>query len=565
MREERVLAGARLFLAIASLIAIYADPTEPSRWAAIAYGLMIAYVIHATLVLAYIRVNPEFSSKLPLVLHAVDLLWPAAITVFSEGPNSPFFFFYFFVLLSATFRWGYKQTLYTAGMAVLIIWVQAAMSFGWFNIVIPIVSEPDLNRLIMRSSYVAIMGFLLAYLGEEEKQLRAEQAVIASLIAQLRVEGGIREALRTVSETLLSLFRGNQLIVVATDVLSQQSFLWEFTQGVPRPRQEAVELEQAQTRRYLSEISGAVWWRDADGLLQVLAPDGRSVQVGHSPPFLFLQEMPAATVLGARFELGRQWSARIFVLNPQVKVGATELQFLHTFLQHVGPALYNVYLLRRLRRQGGTVERARVARELHDGAIQTLISAEMQVDVLRRTSTSNGDVGEQLANIQSLLRREVLNLRELMQQMRPVEVSPKQLLDYLVDLADRFQRDTGIQAQFVSNLDEPANLPPRLCREVARIVQEALANIRRHSGAANVLVRFGSTPGAWKLVIDDDGAGFPFTGHYSHDELDSAHKGPLVIKERVRSIGGELTVESQAGVGARLEITIPHKAYVPHV
>jgi signal transduction histidine kinase len=83
--------------------------------------------------------------------------------------------------------------------------------------------------------------------------------------------------------------------------------------------------------------------------------------------------------------------------------------------------------------------------------------------------------------------------------------------------------------------------------------------VRKHSAAGHVLVRFGSRDGYWKLEIDDDGCGFPFCGRLSQTELDSARKGPLVIKERVRSVGGELAIESTPGRGARLEITIPRK------
>ena len=100
-------------------------------------------------------------------------------------------------------------------------------------------------------------------------------------------------------------------------------------------------------------------------------------------------------------------------------------------------------------------------------------------------------------------------------------------------------------------------LPPRVCRELARIVQEALVNVRKHSSARNVLVRFGWEDGHWRLVVDDDGRGFPFSGRLTQADLDSARRGPLVIKERVRSIGGQLTVESTPGGGARLEITLP--------
>ncbi len=70
-----------------------------------------------------------------------------------------------------------------------------------------------------------------------------------------------------------------------------------------------------------------------------------------------------------------------------------------------------------------------------------------------------------------MLRREVLNLRELMQQMRPVDLTPEQLLDYIADTVDRFRRDTGIEASFVSDLQD-VHVNPHVCRELVRIVQE---------------------------------------------------------------------------------------------
>ncbi len=78
---------------------------------------------------------------------------------------------------------------------------------------------------------------------------------------------------------------------------------------------------------------------------------------------------------------------RIFLLDPAL-AGETEeeLRFLQELVRQVGPAVYNVLLLRRLRLRAGAVERARFARELHDGAVQSLIAVEMQVDVLRRQS-----------------------------------------------------------------------------------------------------------------------------------------------------------------------------------
>jgi len=141
-----------------------------------------------------------------------------------------------------------------------------------------------------------------------------------------------------------------------------------------------------------------------------------------------------------------------------------------------------------------------------------------------------------------------------------VDLDSRQLLRALADMVEQFRRRTGISARFASDTQDVA-LPPRVCREVARIVQEALVNVRKHSNAQSVWVRFGRENGSWTLQINDDGRGFDFSGHLSHAELDAIRQGPRVIKERVRSIGGQLAVDSLPGLGARLEITLPRHAY----
>ncbi|PYV24085.1 MAG: hypothetical protein DMG24_12435, partial [Acidobacteria bacterium] len=237
--------------------------------------------------------------------------------------------------------------------------------------------------------------------------------------------------------------------------------------------------------------------------------------------------------------------------------------FLHELVEEVGPAVYNVYRLRHLRSRAVSIERARIARELHDGVIQTLIGTEMELAVLRRQAATNDSdparIAEALGRMHGRLRQEILNVRDLIQRIKPIDLDGKQFLDTLGSIVDRFRRETGISARFISDSKEIV-LPQHVAREVARIVQEALVNVRKHSHARSVLVRFAGQQGAWKLVIEDDGRGFEFSGRLSQAELDAARRGPLVLKERVRSIGGELAIESVPGHGARLEIAVPSKA-----
>jgi signal transduction histidine kinase len=187
---------------------------------------------------------------------------------------------------------------------------------------------------------------------------------------------------------------------------------------------------------------------------------------------------------------------------------------------------------------------------------------EMQVDVLRRQSEAqSGPLTSELGRIQSLLREEVLKLRELMQQMKSLDVDSNNLLRFLGDTVERFQRETGITTRFVSDLDT-VEMPQRVCRELVRIVQEGLVNVRKHSAAHNALVRLGTKDGFWRLSVEDDGQGFPFAGRFSQADLDAMGQGPVVIRERVRLIAGELTVESSPSRGARLEVTVPRQREV---
>ena len=217
------------------------------------------------------------------------------------------------------------------------------------------------------------------------------------------------------------------------------------------------------------------------------------------------------------------------------------------------------YLAERQRELRAEVERARFARDLHDGALQSMISVVMQLDVLRRQSVAQaGMVGPELGRIHDLLLEEARKLREFMQQMKPVNVNGKNLRAHLAELVERFQRETGITAELVCKSNVAA-LRAEACDVVARIVQEGLVNVRKYSGASHVLVQLDRGDGGWQLIIDDDGRGFPFSGSFSQADLEVDGKGPLVIRECVRSIDGELLLESIAGRGSRLVITIPQK------
>src|SRR5262249_19689792 len=261
---------------------------------------------------------------------------------------------------------------------------------------------------------------------------------------------------------------------------------------------------------YLSDPPGDAFYadrKDSRDSFSVIAVDGDGRLIRKAPAE-FIERLATQqkfeSVVSFSFVFGREWWGRIFLFDPLLTGDRPEeLRFLQELIRQVGPAVYNVYLLRRLRLRAGAVERARVARELHDGAVQSLIAMEMQVDVVRRQCAGESEkVSDELARIQGLLREEVLKLRELMQEMKSIDVDSRRLPIFITDTVERFQRETGISARFVYDL-EPKGMEPRVCREVARIVQEALVNVRKHSKAKQVMVRMDSVKDVWRLTIED--------------------------------------------------------------
>lgn len=578
-RIERWLATARVFLAIATLVSIWLDPTELGANAGGApYWLLRIYIAHAVVVMFLLRaplppfniswVSREVSPAFTLMVHAIDLLWPAVISIYAAGHRSPFFLFFVFVLVAAAYRWGLWETIGTAMVAVGLLWAEGFVLHHGVSITGAVVGEFVPKRLFLRSISLLITGLFLGYLAEQQKQLRAEKVVIARILGKARVESGLSGTLQEIIQELLSTFGAKFALLASQEANSLRVFVAEVTQGA-NATLKWFDPKGSDRHPYLSESSAdAFFARKRGSGSEAFGVDKEGVRVREVSQDMVAQlaeRHQFHSVLSAGFGFGKEWWGRIFLFD--AKVGGDrvdQLRFLQELIRHVGPAVYNVYLLRRLRTRAGAVERSRVARELHDGAVQSLIAMEMQVDIARRHMAGDArQVSEELERIQALLREEVLKLRELMQEMKSIDVDARKLPTFVKDTVDRFRRETGINAQFVVDI-EPSGVSSRVCREVVRIIQEALVNVRKHSRAKQVLVRLLSHGEEWKLTVEDDGRGFDFEGRLSQAQLDEAHKGPLVIKERVRLIDGQLTIESNPGQGSRLEVTIPQNREAAH-
>src|ERR1700727_288222 len=321
----------------------------------------------------------------------------------------------------------------------------------------------------MQSVYLLVMGLLLGYLAEQQKRLRAEKAVVTSVLAKVRVEAGLTGTLQYICREILNLYQAPRLLLASQEIHSHRSFLGELRNRDDGANDfEWLDSGPQEAKRYLEDFPGDVCYAVAERnrwSIVALDHDGNQGSAPSSEGVARLQDrQPFRSLITISFIFGSEWRGRVFVFDPVCKGETREqLRFLLDLLRQVGPAVYNVYLLHRLRRRAGAAERARFARELHDGAVQSLIAVEMQVDVLRRQAeTTPQVVSGELGRIQGLLREEVLKLRELMQQMKAIAVDSRKFMSIVTDAVERFERETGISARFVSKI-EKLNIPDRVC------------------------------------------------------------------------------------------------------
>jgi signal transduction histidine kinase len=193
-------------------------------------------------------------------------------------------------------------------------------------------------------------------------------------------------------------------------------------------------------------------------------------------------------------------------------------------------------------------ERRRIARELHDEVGQSLSALLFGIGNLSQFLPSdNGPAREQVQWIRTLAEKSISMVRNMSLLLRPSMLDDLGLVPALQWQAREISRTAGMRVSVVAE-DIPENLPDEYNTCIYRIVQEALHNCQRHSGAHRVRIQLQQTPEHLLLSIQDDGRGF---------RPRDRGLGLLGIEERVHRLHGRFLIDSEEGSGTLLSIELP--------
>jgi len=195
------------------------------------------------------------------------------------------------------------------------------------------------------------------------------------------------------------------------------------------------------------------------------------------------------------------------------------------------------------------LERARLARELHDETGQALTSILLGLKSLEDGHDVD-DSGAAVAELRQLVVSTLQDVRRLAVELRPAALDDFGLVPAIERLRDIVEEQGGISVDVQSELSDN-RLPADVETALYRIAQEAFTNVLKHAGAARVTVRLSRRDDVVTLVVHDDGDGFDPT------EVRAGSLGLLGMRERVNLLGGRLAIDSTEGAGTLLKVEVP--------
>ncbi len=557
---ERQIAIGRVLLASFALTAVWLDPAERSHYPDSAYLLLAVYVVYAFGVAV---LEPRLHlrlERLRIVTHVIDIAVFSALIYLTEGPTSLFFVLFVFTLITATLRWQWRGALWTTVVTLL-----AFSGLGMLSAYAHHDPNFEVAEFVIGIVYLAVVGWLLSYLGMHEARLRREMGQLAVWSRDVQPDYPIKDA-------------RSRMLAHAADAM-----------GAPRVILTWEDRDEPWLNIAVGEGGRTTHSRAAPGEFSPLLAPGLEAAAflcldarggpGVLTTYTSDRELrrrrvaPVNQAFADRFEMGSVISApvgddenvaRLFFLD-KPRLTSDDLTLAEVIATAVGLLMADARLKNRLRESAAFEERVSLARNLHDGVLQSLTGTALQLETARRLLESDVSAARGvIETIQRSLTFEQRDLRLFVDQLKPghevLEEAAPDLHARLFELRDSISDSWNLEVEMA--FEDLGALPSGsdgLAQDVYFIVREGLVNSARHAGGTRARASVRSKSDRFDIQLEDDGHGFPFRGRHDAASLENLRAGPVALMQRVEARGGTLAIDSSVA-GSCIEITLPFDA-----
>jgi len=497
VRADRLIAASRVLLAVFALIALQIDPDLLRTNSRQATAVLAAYCVYAAL-LVIVSFGLKTTPSLRLALLLADFGVYTAMVAITRGASSPFFVFFVFSMVCAALRFSVRGSVLMAVAAATVYSVLAVLQGNFLN-------HPGF--VVLRLTYIAIIGILLTHFAAYLQRTTNELQQIAAWPRTPAAE--IDDLLRQSAVSAAALLHAPQVVIVC----DESDEPWDV----------------------VAEL------RDGNVEIRRVPPDS---EIGTSTlPNELIAELHSGIGSGLiRFASPHPWSEDDRMIADIIGrlIGAQLDQFL---MQDA------------TRRAAVGEERLRLGRDLHDGLLQSLTGVTLGLEAVAQQTTDT-KLAAHVRSLQEIIATDQHDLRAFVAQLRPGRhgAADAPLGTRLRALGHRMAMQWGIEVEVVVTPDAPP-LSSAVVSEVYALVGEALANAAKHSRATHVRAHVTFDGDELQIDVEDNGHGFPIVGSYDLAALDAEQWGPVTLKERIVSLGGDLQLSSTPS-GSRLEMRI---------
>jgi signal transduction histidine kinase len=551
-RVERLIAVARVVLVALTLLALRIDPLDPPANNDRVILILLVYLAIAS-AFAVASLLEWRLGAWRLVTHVADVGLAALLLHLSSLSVSPFFSYFVFVLLAGTLRWDSAGAIWTTAGAfalyVGIVWIQALGTDRLSS------DSTPMNRAVVQATFLLVAGALLTFFGRlsEGNRSRLDQ------LAEWPAAHVNDQPLAPILAHAAVVMKSPRIIVIWKEANEPFVGVATWSKGSFKEEREAdPELDRA-----LDEIDVAAGGSPG-GAFAVSSSQSIALVTAHGRRTAERAPFPPAII--SRFGIGGICTAgfresiclgRVLLLDRQ-NWGTDDVVLMEIVAARIGAELEQHALRRQVEETGAVRERARVARDLHDGALQNLTAVRLRLAALDREL--DAPARAQIQAMAELLRDEQRRIREFVDATRqpaaPAIDGGYRVLAEVERLVASARETWGCKVG-LSVKPEGASIPSAAGRELGLILTECLANAIRHGKASRIDIDLRRRPDRLLLHIRNNGA--PIDGRLGSFDLRGlveSNLGPRSVRERVASLGGSLLLTNRPE-GVELEMSIP--------
>jgi signal transduction histidine kinase len=535
---ERLVALLRIaltcfcFVVISILSGRQVQYREPLEFILIAYALFGVGV-------ALLPTIGKLRTGWQLPVHVIDVGVVSILMYFIETVSAAFLILYVFVLMSATYRWNWRGALLTT------------IAFPALQLVFS-ANNPVTTGFMIQCSFLFIVGGVFVFFGVSRERSAERLTQIANW-PNNRLQSYANVDDRWLDASL------NHIATVfqAPRVL----LLWEITQepycfsalltsaGCDKERTTTTAFDSLVS----AEIKSLAFAAETAQPHECFTLQGVKHCVDPVISESLKSQFNISSVCSAPFS-SDYCRGRVFILDrsdwreDDLTLAEIVASRLHLELEYYAVSV-------ELRETAASRERVRLARDLHDGVLQTLTGAALQLSSI--ASPMSQDVKQKLDGVRELLLGEQQRIREFVEGRQSSPRSENlNLNDEIQREVARIERQWGCSAT-LSATTENASVSSEMIRQLRFLLAEGAANAVKHGKASHINLKVEQTPKNVRLQIADNGHGLPgITGSYTQDELGSRRIGPQSIAKRVTELGGTLSISS-SDKGVELCIELP--------